>query len=441
MSDRHGLSAFNLTMLALGTVVGGSFFLGSSIAMRAAGPAIIIAYMIGGGLVYFILSALSELTVADSAPGSFRTFAERAFGKGAGFITGWIYWIGMILAMSSEAIAVSVLLQQWVDWLPMPLLGSFVIISVTFANLLGAKRLSRLESGLAAIKIFAVVAFIITALLLIFGILPESMAIGLSIIEKEPLVNNGIAGIAGSMLIVMFTYAGFEIIGLAASETIAPHKTVPKAIKQTVIALTSLYITAISLTLLLTPSLELVEEQSPFVIALSKYDLTWAASAINIIMITAILSTMLAAMFGIGRMMRSIADEGHAPSWLKDNSDIPYKGILMSGIAMLIGLGMGYLLPKNVYLFLVSSSGFAILFTYFIILITHYKLRKLHGCPPKGQCQLPGYPYTSWFAILLVLIIVISMPFVENQGSGLYAGIALLLLISLSYLVFNRKKA
>lgn len=158
-----GLSVWQLTMLALGTVVGGSFFLGTSVAIRAAGPSVILAYVIGGILVYFILSALSEMTVANPAAGSFRTYTEHAFGKGAGFTVGWVYWTGLVLAMSSEATAASILLRGWFPLLPLGLLGAGIIIAVTLLNLLGAARLSRLESGLAAFKLLAIAGFILIA--------------------------------------------------------------------------------------------------------------------------------------------------------------------------------------------------------------------------------------------------------------------------------------
>lgn len=123
-----GLSAWQLTMMALGTVIGGSFFLGSVVAIHTAGPGVIISYLLGGALVYVILVALSEMTVADPAPGSFRTFAEKAYGTGVGFIVGWVYWSGLVLAMSSEATAVSIILQIWLPGTSLLLLGSVVII-------------------------------------------------------------------------------------------------------------------------------------------------------------------------------------------------------------------------------------------------------------------------------------------------------------------------
>lgn len=438
MKSDQGLSAWQLTMMALGTVIGGSFFLGSAVAIRAAGPAIIISYVFGGILVYFILFALSEMTVANPAPGSFRTFAEQAYGPAAGFVVGWVYWTGLVLAMSSEALAVSVFLRTWFPGLSLGLLGSLVIIGVSLLNLLGADRLSKLESGLAAVKLLAIVGFSVLGLALISGLLPSVGPVGAGALNTEPWLPAGIGGIAGSMLIVIFTYAGFEIIGLAASESRNPHKTVPRAIAITVFSLVGMYLMAIVILLPLIPTEMLSAEESLFVAALRRWGQGWAGTIMNAVLVTAILSTMLAAMFGLGRMIRSLADEGHAPAWIKDEGDIPYRGILFSGTAMLVGLGLGFILPQQVYLFLVSSGGFALLFAYVVILATHNKYRRTHGCPPRGNCQLPGFPYTSWLALAGSIAIIASMPLIPGQGSGLAAGLALVVLYSGVYFVFKR---
>jgi len=435
--QNNGLSAWQLTMMAFGTVIGGSFFLGSAVAIRTAGPGVIISYLLGGALVYVILLALSEMTVADPAPGSFRTFAERAYGPGLGFVVGWVYWSGLVLAMSSEATAVSIILRTWFPGASLPLLGAIIIVGVSLLNLLGADQLSKLESGLAAVKLFAIIGFILLGVALISGFVPGAAPIGMGELMAESLLPAGIGGIAGSMLIVIFTYAGFEIIGLAATEAANPHVTVPKAIKYTVIGLIGLYVLTILVLLPLIPTNALTAEESPLALALIRWNLDWAGNAITIVLVTAILSTMLAAMFGLGRMIRSLADEGHAPSWVKDKGDIPYRGILFSGIAMLVGLGLGFMLPQQVYLFLVSSGGFALLFSYVVILVTHYKLRKENGCPPKGNCQLPGYPMTSWLALASSLLIIASMPLIPGQGAGLMAGLVLVILFSA---IYNVKK-
>lgn len=429
--NKKGLSAGHLTMLALGTVIGGSFFLGSSVAINAAGPSIVLAYIFGGVLVYYILYAMSEMTVANPHYGGFKTFATRAFGARTGFVVGWVYWIGMVLGMSSEATAASILLRQWFPNLSISLAGSSIIIAVTLLNLLGAVRLSKLESGLAGIKVVTVVSFIVIALLLIVGFAGRP-AVGLGEVVREPFAPGGIGGLLGSMLIVMFSYCGFEVIGLAASEASEPSKTIPRAIRYTVISLVGLFFLYIVLLLPLVPTGVLNENTSAIVASLSRNGIGWAGSAITAVVISAIISTMLATMFGLGRMMRALADEGQAPRWLREKTDVPYRGILASGTAMLAALWFGLLLP-SVYLFLLSSGGFAILFTYAVMMASHLRLRKMNGCPPEGKCQIPGYPFTSWFVLVSLIIAILSMPFVKGQTSGLIAGIILLAFFEISY--------
>lgn len=434
--QKKGLSAWQLTMMALGCVIGGSFFLGTGVAIHAAGPAIIISYILGGILIYFILYALSEMTVANPNSGSFYTFTANAFGPGAGFVIGWVYWSGMILAMSSEATAASILIQEWYPNASIAIMGSIIIIATTLLNLLGATKLSKLESSLSIVKVFAVIAFIVLSVLLVAGLIRGVKPIGLGDLAREPFMPGGIKSIAGSMLIVVFAYAGFEIIGLASSEAENPNKTVPRAILYTVVSLVGLYIISALAILPLIPTSQLSENVSPMVAGLSRWGMTWAGTAINFILVTAILSTMLASMFGMGRMMRSIADERHAPRWLKDRTDVPYRGLIFSGIAMLLGLWGGLLFPR-VYLFLISSGGFATLLTYAAIMAAHIRLRKCHGCPPEGKCQMPGYPFTSWLALISIIVIIISMPFIPGQTSGLVAGIVMTVLFIVIYMVMR----
>ncbi|EKQ56521.1 MULTISPECIES: amino acid permease [unclassified Clostridium] len=427
-----GLSAWHLAMMALGSVIGGSFFLGSGVAINAAGPGILISYILGGVLVYFILYALSEMTVANPSSGSFMTFASQSFGPGTGFVVGWVYWVGMILSMSSEATAVSILLHEWFPNVSIAIGGSIIITGVTLLNLLGADKLSNLASGLSAIKLLAILSFIIISFLLVTGIIPGRAAIGIGELAREPFIPTGIGGIAGSMLLVVFAYAGFEIIGLAASEADNPTETIPKAITYTVISLVGFYILSVVAILPLIPTAELSEQVSPMVASLNRWGITWAGSIINLVLITAILSASLASMFGIARMLRSLVDDGYAPKWLKDKKDVPHKAIVFSGISMLLGLGFGLLFPR-IYLFLVTASGFSLLFTYAVIMATHIRFRKRNGCPPDGKCQMPGFPYTSWIGLIGMIVVILSMPLISDQAPGLIVGLIMVGVFSLIY--------
>ncbi|MFR3728020.1 amino acid permease [Lacrimispora sp.] len=426
-----GLTAGRLTMMALGTVIGGSFFLGSSVAIQAAGPAIILSYLICAVMVYFILFALSEMTVSNPDSSSFRTFASQYINKGTGFVVGWVYWTGMVISMSSEATAVSLLFRTWFPSISVPILGTVLIVGVTVLNLLGAKQLSHLESILSAIKILAIIGFILIGSLIIFGFFPGIRPLGSSILRSEPFLPGGIKSLAGSMLIVLFTFAGFEIIGLAASETENKEKNVPRAIHLTVFWLVTLYILCISVLLLLVPTKALSDDVSPMVTALDRYQMTWAGTAMTVILISAILSTMLAAMFGIGRMLRSLVEDGLGPAFLRDRTDVPYRGILFSGFSMMLFLYVGLFFPE-VYLFLISSGGFALLFTYIVLMFTHIRFRKKNG-KPEGNCRLCGFPYSSLFTMAGLVIAMFSMPFLKSQTLGFFAGIGLVAFFTVCY--------
>nr|WP_269320631.1 amino acid permease [Bacillus sp. UNC41MFS5] len=219
--------------------------------------------------------------------------------------------------------------------------------------------------------------------------LPGTPTIGVGELRTEPIMPGGVKGIAGSMLLVIFAYAGFEIIGLAATEAENPRDTIPKAIRYTVFSLVGLYILYAAVLLPLIPTATLNENISPMVASLERWGINWVGRAINIVLISAILSAMLACIFGLGRMIRSLGDEGHAPNILRDKNDVPYRGILFSGFAMLVGLGFGLLFPR-VYLVLITTGGFALIFTYAVIMASHIRFRKRNGCPPEGSVKCAG---------------------------------------------------
>lgn len=437
--SKEGLTTFNLVMISLGTVVGGSFFLGTAVAIRAAGPAIIAAFIFGGVLVYFILTALSEMTMGNPSTGSFRDYAEENIGPLMGFLVGWVYWTGMALGMSSEATAVSIFLRQWIPGIPLGVIAAAIVILVTALNLFGARLFSRLEGSLAGVKLLALFGFLAIGIILIAGLLPGRPALGIGALAGEAFAPGGLLGVAGSMLIVMFSYAGFEVVGLAAPEARDHHRTVARAVFYTSLVLVLLYVSVIFILLPLIATASLVPEASPFVSALNARGLGFAASLFNVVMITAILSTMLASTFGLGRMIYALALEGHAPAWLKKmhSSKVPLRGILFSGFGMLAGVSLSFILPRQVYLFLVASGGYSSLFAYGVIMVTHFRYRRVHGCPPVGQCQLPGFPYTSWITLISIAGIIISMPLIPGQGAGLAAGLLLTVFYAAVFYIYR----
>ncbi len=428
----HGakLSVWQLVMLGLGTVIGGSFFLGTAIPLREAGAGTLLVFAAGGFVVYLILTALSELTVGRPAHGSFREYAEVAFGPMASFLVGWLYWIGLVLALSSEATATALFARYFAPGLPLWVVSLAVIIGVTLINLLDVRMFSLVESVMAGVKLLAIVGFILVMASLVLGLLPGRPPAGL----ERPLIPGGAGGLAGSMLLVLFSYAGFEVMGLAAPDAKDPQRTVPRAVILTVISLVTLYVLSMAVILPVLPRRTLGAEVSPMVETLRLSGLPGLSAAFNLIVMSASLSTMLAAMYGLGRMLYSLAEEGQAPALFKrlTPAGAPRNAMLASGVGMLVGVVLAYILPKSVYVFLVSSSGFAILVAYLSILASQLVIRRREGCP-KGGCQMPWYPYGTWLGIIALVGAILSMPLIPGQGAGLIMGISLLAALSLIY--------
>ncbi|MFB6467833.1 amino acid permease [Cytobacillus sp. Hz8] len=206
----------------------------------------------------------------------------------------------------------------------------------------------------------------------------------------------------------------------------------------TVFSLVGLYILYAAALLPLIPTAILNENVSPMVASLYRWGIDWAGTVMNIILISAIFSAILSSIFGLGRMIRSLTDKGHAPLFLKDHSKVPYRGIIFSEFAMLLGLGFGLLFPR-VYLVLITTGGFALLFTYAVIMASHIRFRNRDGCPPDGICQMPGFPYTSWAALISLILILLSMPLISGQGTGLIAGMVMVAGYALIYLAVRSR--
>jgi AAT family amino acid transporter len=101
LKDRH------LQLMGMGGAIGAGFLLGSGSAIHEAGPGLLLAYLLAGTVTYLIIRALGELALAHPSAGSFSTYAEKFLGPLAGFMMGWSYWFGALLA---EITAVGILL-------------------------------------------------------------------------------------------------------------------------------------------------------------------------------------------------------------------------------------------------------------------------------------------------------------------------------------------
>ncbi len=147
-----GLKSRHVTMLSIAGVIGASLFVGSSVAIAEAGPAVLLAYLFAGLLVVMIMRMLAEMAVATPDTGSFSTYADKAIGRWAGYTIGWLYWWFWVLVIPLEANIAAMILHSWVPGIPIWLFSLVITLALTGSNLLSVKTTANLSSGWRCVK-------------------------------------------------------------------------------------------------------------------------------------------------------------------------------------------------------------------------------------------------------------------------------------------------
>ena len=174
-----GLKSRHVTMLSIAGVIGASLFVGSSVAIAEAGPAVLLAYLFAGLLVVMIMRMLAEMAVATPDTGSFSTYADKAIGRWAGYTIGWLYWWFWVLVIPLEANIAAMILHSWVPGIPIWLFSLVITLALTGSNLLSVKNYGEFEFWLALCKVIAILAFIFLGAVAISGFYPYADVSGI----------------------------------------------------------------------------------------------------------------------------------------------------------------------------------------------------------------------------------------------------------------------
>jgi L-asparagine transporter-like permease len=440
----HKFNKTDFIVMALGNIVGSGIFLASSAVISSAGAWAPLAYLLGGLIMMMEVSFIIEMSIAKPVPGAFKAHAQEIFGEWWGFVNGWMFWTSAVLGMSSEITACAIFTRLWLPDVPLWLLSLFFAILITIINLNDLKGLSKAEVVLAATKISAIVIFVIVGGLVVLGFPIGGVSANLqqySAALSAPL--EGVSGLLGAMLIVLYAYTGTGIIGLAATETHQAEKAVPSATRFVTVTVVGLYSLAVFLIIALLPAESLRPDTSPFVSILNIFKIPYAGSVLNFILLTAALSSLNSQVYSASRMLFSMAKSNQAPKAVgrQNAKGVPVAAVWMSGLVLLLTALMSYILPEKLYLYTICASGVLALVNWLSVSATHYFFRKklLAEHPEKLKYKAPFYPYLSWICFFSVLMALLSAPLYPDQIPGLYSGSILLLLISIVYFFIPRK--
>ncbi|MDX4945328.1 MULTISPECIES: amino acid permease [Providencia] len=442
----RGLSARHIRFMALGAAIGTGLFYGSAKAIETAGPAVLIAYIIGGAAVFMVMRALGEMAVHNPIAGSFSQYASHYLGPRAGFFAGWTYVFEMLIVCLADVTAFGFYMKLWFPEVAQWIWVLGIICFIGAINLCHVKVFGEMEFWLSIIKIVAIVAMIVGgAAIMMFGFGQASdHAVGISnLFEHGGFMPNGIGGVIASFAVVMFAFGGIEVIGITASEAKNPDVTIPRAINAVPIRILLFYVLTLFVLMCIYPWNQIGSQGSPFVQIFDSLGISSAANILNVVVITAAISAINSDIFGAGRMMFGMAHEGQAPKAFTKltKNGVPWMTVLVMSLVLLVGVVLNYLIPEKVFLVIASIATFATIWVWLMILVSQVAMRK--KMTPEQVASLkfpvPLWPVGPVLAIIFMLFIFGVLGYFEDTRIALYVGIVWLVILTGAYALWVKK--
>jgi GABA permease len=438
---RHSLNQRQMTLIALGGVIGAGLFVGSGVVIKAAGPAAVLSFVITGLLVVLVMRMLGEMAVAQPAVGSFYEYARLAWSDRprvaelAGFVTGWMYWYFWVIVVAQEAVAGAGLVRYWLPDAPMWMVSLALLAALTLTNLASVKSFGEFEVWFASIKVAAIVVFLLLAGLCVLGLWPGGVLRVSNLTAHGGFAPNGLLPVLTGAVAATGFYFGAELVTIAAAEAAAPAKAVAKATNSVITRVLFFYIGSILLVVCLVPW-NSSGIATPYVSALNAMGIPAAAHIMNAVVLTAVLSALNSGLYASSRMLFALTRRGDAPAGLAklSRTGVPARAIVLGTLFGYGAVVMSYVSPDTVFAFLVNSYGTVAIFVYLSIAISQLRLRARleKEDPSRLKMRMWAYPYLTYVAIAGMLGIVLAMAFIPDQRTPLLFG-----LISLGILLLG----
>ncbi|WP_415758284.1 amino acid permease [Pseudomonas sp. LT1P18] len=446
---KRGLSARHIRFMALGSAIGTGLFYGSASAIQMAGPAVLLAYLIGGAAVFMVMRALGEMAVHNPVAGSFGHYASTYLGPMAGFILGWTYAFEMVIVGMADVTAFGIYMGFWFPEVARWIWVLGIVSVVGGLNLCNVKVFGEMEFWLSLLKVAAIVAMILGGFgIMLFGIstAPGAQATDISNLWSHGgFMPNGVGGLIASFAVVMFAFGGIEIIGVTAGEAKDPQRVLPRAINAVPLRILLFYVLTMFVLMSIFPWQQIGSQGSPFVQIFDNLGISSAATILNIVVISAAVSAINSDIFGAGRMMYGLAQQGHAPKGFArlSRNGVPWMTVVVMSVALLLGVLLNYLIPENVFLLIASIATFATVWVWLMILFTQVAMRRSMSAEQVAELKfpVPFWPYAPMAAIAFMLFIFGVLGYFPDTQAALIVGVVWIVLLVLAYLTWVKPAA
>lgn len=421
---------WQLSLIGVGCTIGTGFFLGSAIAIQRAGPTVLGLFLFAALATYIVYDALSSMTALDPQKGSFRTYARQAYGRWAGFSNGWVYWASELLIMGSQLTAISIFTQFWFPEMPLWMISLVFSVLGIGVIITGISGFERFENVFGAMKLAAIVIFIIICLLAITGVLNLADVERAFSFDPNGFFSEGFTGVWTAFILVMYTFAGIEVMGIMSNELEEP-KQASKAGRVMITSLTVIYIISIGLVVWVLPQDQFNSDKSPFILVLEHFDLNIVTHLFNSVLIIGGFSTMVASLFGITTILTSLAEDGDAPKLFtkKGPREVPYYAVLITAIGLAASIIVALLLPEKIYEYITTAASLMLLYIWIFILFSYHKLIEISK----------NNHVKRWVGIILLCTAIIGSLFETTARMGFFISFGFISLIGIITFIMQRK--
>lgn len=409
-----GLTRRQISMMGLGGAIGAGLFVGSGQAISIAGPAVLISYLVAGGIVVLVMAMLAEMVAARPSSGAFSSYAQKAMGRSAGSAVGWLYWIQLVVVIAAEATGAAGIVANWVPGIPAWVWVLVFVVALTVVNLFGVRNYGRFEFWFAAIKVAAIIAFLVVGVCAIVGLIPGVPATGISnLVDEGGFAPHGITGIAAALLIVVFAFGGTEVVAIAAAESDDPSRNIRRIVREVLVRILVFYVGSIFVIVAVLPWDDPAVQAGPFSAVLDTLNVPGVGLVMDLIVVIALLSAMNANIYGASRMAYSLGERGLAPLSVTRTSlkGVPFVAVLASVAFGFVTVGLNWAFPDVVLPALLNVVGSTLLVIWTATAISQIVLRRRADRAGEAMpMRLWGFPWVSWLCLaLLAAVIALAM--------------------------------
>jgi L-asparagine permease len=412
---QHSLTNRQVQMIAMGGAIGTGLFLGAGSRLHSAGPSLAIVYAVSGVFAFFVVRAMGELVMHRPSSGSFVSYSREFLGEKAAFFAGWMYFMNWAMSGIGDVTAAAIYVKYFAPNVPQWIPALIALVVVLSINLVSVKMFGEMEFWFAAIKIIALVAFMLIGIAVL---VTRHQVAGHTTGPQLIGANGGFFphGFTAAILIlqgVVFAYAAIEMVGVTAGEAAEPRKVIPKAVNAVGWRIAIFYVGSVLLLVMLLPWTSYSGGESPFVTFLTKLGVPGAGGIMDLVVLTAALSSVNSGLYSTGRILRSLSVNGSAPKFtgVIGRNGVPYGGVLLTASIYVLGVILNVFLPHDTFEIALNFSALGIICMWIMIMVCNLALQRAarRGRVVRPAYRLPFAPYTNYLTIaFLVLVYVLS---------------------------------